>query len=383
MTAVDAVAADGDIATVVRVIDGDTFDATLHGKVTRIRLLNVDTPETKHPNKAVQCQGPEATRALTDLLPVGSTVSLDYDVERTDRYGRTLAAVTGPTGVFVNSELARLGLGVAVIFKPNVKWYDAVKKAQDEATTQRRGLFDPTIGCTIPAAEQSVGQTISTGTEDTAAAAQATADRLTSQIARLEAIRSLLMKPPTGFVVAGLFSSSDLEALIGRAKARRTTADTTASTLRADETRAAGQQRAARAAAQREADRRAAAAAQEAQAEEARQARVADAERQAAAEAAAQQAAADDAARAAAQQAAADDAARAAAQQAAADEAARAAAQQAADQAAAAEAERQAEAARQAQEQQQAPAPAPADPYPGYHGPRCYEPGGQVWHPCG
>ena len=25
---------------------------------------------------------------------------------------------------------------------------------------------------------------------------------------------------------------------------------------------------------------------------------------------------------------------------------------------------------------------AAVEPYPGYTGPRCYEPGGKVWHPC-
>ncbi|GGC97302.1 hypothetical protein GCM10011512_25400 [Tersicoccus solisilvae] len=325
---VEDAAAEGDTATVVRVIDGDTFDANLHGEVTRIRLLNVDTPETKHPNKAVQCQGPEATRALTALLPVGSTVSLDYDVERLDKYKRTLAGVTGPTGVFVNTELARLGLGVAVAFQPNVKWYDAVKKAQSEASAGKRGLFDPAMACTVPAAQQALSQTITAaGGEQTAEAATATAEALTAQSARLEALRSLLEEPSSYFAAAAAFAASDLAPLIDRARGSRARAVSTAATLSANE-----------AARQRQA-------AQVAQAQ-----RRQEAERQAAARAAAQQAAQ-----------------------------AEAAAQQAA------EAERQQAAARWAEQQQVVPAPdpAPADPEPGYHGPRCYEPGGKVWHPCG
>jgi endonuclease YncB( thermonuclease family) len=43
------------------------------------RLLNIDTPETKYPNKIVECQGPEATEFLTGKLPEGSTVELRFD----------------------------------------------------------------------------------------------------------------------------------------------------------------------------------------------------------------------------------------------------------------------------------------------------------------
>src|SRR4051812_13321120 len=48
-------------ATVVRVIDGDTIDADIHGTVERIRLIGIDPPETKKPNTPVQCYGPEAS----------------------------------------------------------------------------------------------------------------------------------------------------------------------------------------------------------------------------------------------------------------------------------------------------------------------------------
>lgn len=83
----------GDPATVVRVVDGDTVVVRKDGQEETVRLLNIDTPETKHPNKAVQCLGPEATQALETLLRPGDDVVLRYDLERTDKYGRTLAGV--------------------------------------------------------------------------------------------------------------------------------------------------------------------------------------------------------------------------------------------------------------------------------------------------
>lgn len=77
---------------VTRVIDGDTFAATgPRGEVT-VRMLGIDTPETKHPDKKVGCFGPEASANAARLLE-DATVQLQYDANagRTDTYGRTLA----------------------------------------------------------------------------------------------------------------------------------------------------------------------------------------------------------------------------------------------------------------------------------------------------
>ncbi|MGX1590594.1 thermonuclease family protein [Glutamicibacter sp. NPDC055491] len=57
---------------VTRVIDGDTVDMTIAGNETRVRLLNIDTPETVDPNKAVECLGPEASEHLESLLQPGT-----------------------------------------------------------------------------------------------------------------------------------------------------------------------------------------------------------------------------------------------------------------------------------------------------------------------
>lgn len=73
-------------AVVTHLVDGDTFDVSVDGRTERIRMLNIDTPETKDPDKDVQCLGPEASEHLASLIPVGTTVTLEYDEERTDGY---------------------------------------------------------------------------------------------------------------------------------------------------------------------------------------------------------------------------------------------------------------------------------------------------------
>src|SRR4029079_14247852 len=77
---------------VVQVLDGDTVVVQRDGGAETIHLLGVDTPETHHPTKPVQCYGPEAS-AYTASRLFGQLVRLEDDVERHDVYGRRLAYV--------------------------------------------------------------------------------------------------------------------------------------------------------------------------------------------------------------------------------------------------------------------------------------------------
>ena len=84
----------------------------LGGEETTVRLIGVDTPETKHPDKPVQRYGPEAALFLTNLLK-GERAFLEYESgSRTGKYGRTIAYLyRAPDGLFVNAEIVRQGYG--------------------------------------------------------------------------------------------------------------------------------------------------------------------------------------------------------------------------------------------------------------------------------
>lgn len=140
---------DSDVV-VTHIVDGDTIDVTIDGQDRRVRLLNVDTPESVDPSMPPQCLGAEATEFLADLIPPGTTVSLEYDREHRDRYGRDLAGVY-VDDTLVNAEVARAGFGVAVLIEPNDRFYDDVLAAQEAAEADKIGLFDPAVGCTIAA----------------------------------------------------------------------------------------------------------------------------------------------------------------------------------------------------------------------------------------
>ncbi|MET0725217.1 MAG: thermonuclease family protein [Leifsonia sp.] len=138
-------------ATVARIVDGDTLDIDTGGLISRVRLLNIDTPELKGADGQPECLAVEATAALAELLPVGSAIQLDYDRVRQDRYGRTLAAVVNGNGVMVDAELARRGLGLAANFGDNTRFLSTIRAAEMQARGAGVGLWDPAVACS-PAA---------------------------------------------------------------------------------------------------------------------------------------------------------------------------------------------------------------------------------------
>jgi micrococcal nuclease len=129
----------GDNTVVERHTDGDTLWVEDDVKV---RLIGIDTPETHNPQEAVGCFATEAAAFLADLLPLGTEVRLVYDVERLDRYDRTLAYIyRNRDGLFVNAELVRQGYALAYTVPPNVAHADEFVTLQASAREADRGLW--------------------------------------------------------------------------------------------------------------------------------------------------------------------------------------------------------------------------------------------------
>jgi len=122
--------------TCIRVIDGDTIE--LDGG-EKVRLIGVDTPETKDPRKPVEYFGQEAYE-FTKKLIEGKKVRLEYDQNKIDKYGRTLAYVFLEDGTFVNVEIIRQGYGFAYTKYP-FKYLEEFRAFEREARENRRGLW--------------------------------------------------------------------------------------------------------------------------------------------------------------------------------------------------------------------------------------------------
>lgn len=131
----------GRLATVTRVVDGDTIKVTLDGEAETVRYIGIDTPETKKPNTPVQCYGPAASERNKQLIS-HRTVRLSFDRERRDHFGRLLAYVYRTSdSLFVNRALVRDGFARTLVFPPNTAHASEFDQLQSRAKTAKKGLW--------------------------------------------------------------------------------------------------------------------------------------------------------------------------------------------------------------------------------------------------
>ena len=128
------------LVRVAAVIDGDTVEVTAGGRRETVRLLGVDTPETVHPRRPVECFGPEAA-AFTRARLLGRTVRLSFDRVRRDPYGRILAYVETTDGRRFNDELLAGGYATLLVIPPNGAHGRAMLARELEARRAGRGLW--------------------------------------------------------------------------------------------------------------------------------------------------------------------------------------------------------------------------------------------------
>lgn len=132
----------GAVATIVKVLDGDTVDVKLSGNTERVRLIGIDTPEATGGILPAECFGDEASVFTKLLLPVGTQVLLTRDQQPRDRYGRLLAYIHRATdGLFVNLEIVSQGYAEALIIEPNNIYADHFYTAAHTARQEGLGLW--------------------------------------------------------------------------------------------------------------------------------------------------------------------------------------------------------------------------------------------------
>ncbi|OGK34703.1 hypothetical protein A3A93_00285 [Candidatus Roizmanbacteria bacterium RIFCSPLOWO2_01_FULL_38_12] len=128
---------------VIEVVDGDTIKIE-EGRT--VRYIGVDTPETKHPKKPVECFGREASDANKALVE-NKYVYIEKDISDIDRYQRILRYVYLPnpenTGeaIFVNEYLVEQGYAHLLTYPPDVKYNEIFKAAEKIARDENRGLW--------------------------------------------------------------------------------------------------------------------------------------------------------------------------------------------------------------------------------------------------
>ena len=134
---------EGERGKIVRVVDGDTVRVRLQtgGEVT-VRLIGIDTPETKRPGTPVECGGPAATANLERLARGRITLDTDESQDVTDRYERLLAYVTNRQGVDLATAQLRAGWASTYVYDNQpFQRYGTYKSAQAAARAGDHGVW--------------------------------------------------------------------------------------------------------------------------------------------------------------------------------------------------------------------------------------------------
>ena len=124
-----------------RVIDGDTFEAKVKGKLERIRLLLVDTPESVHPDENRNVEYGKIASKYTKSLIEGKNINLELDLQERDKYGRILAYVYLENGDMLNELLLKNGHARVMVIPPNIKYVTEFRELERQARDNNLGIW--------------------------------------------------------------------------------------------------------------------------------------------------------------------------------------------------------------------------------------------------
>lgn len=132
-------------ANVVRVVDGDTINVRFKqelddGNIYKVRLIGIDTPESKHIDKSKNTKEGQIAYEYTKKMLEGKDIILEFDIAPKDKYGRFLAYVYLENELY-NKHLLDIGYAKIMTIQPNSKYVEIFKKAQKEARENNRGFW--------------------------------------------------------------------------------------------------------------------------------------------------------------------------------------------------------------------------------------------------
>ncbi len=143
-----------ELSIVIKVIDGDTLWIYYGAQREKVRLIGIDTPESKVNTKAkrdaeitgkyidiINSMGKRSTEYVESLVKPGHKVTIEFDVEQRDRHGKLLGYVYLSNGKMLNEEIVKAGYGNVMAIPPNVMYQDRFLKAYQEARGRKRGFW--------------------------------------------------------------------------------------------------------------------------------------------------------------------------------------------------------------------------------------------------
>jgi micrococcal nuclease len=139
---------------IIKITDGDTFQINFNGKKEKVRLIGIDTPESRINKKArkdalksdesvedIVALGKEATQFVKTLVKVGGEIKIEFDVRERDQYGRLLVYAYLQDGRMLNEVIIKAGYASPLTYPPNVKYQKLFLEAFHFARENKLGLW--------------------------------------------------------------------------------------------------------------------------------------------------------------------------------------------------------------------------------------------------
>lgn len=126
--------------SVTKVIDGDTFHIKYNNQNYKVRMLDIDTPESVKSSVDAQPYAVEASD-LTKKILTGEKVKLIFEKDTTDQYDRLLAHVILEDGTYYNAQMVQSGYAISVFYSPNTLLKEYFFELQNKAIENKNGFW--------------------------------------------------------------------------------------------------------------------------------------------------------------------------------------------------------------------------------------------------
>jgi len=113
-------------ARVAYVVDGDTLKLT---DQRMVRLIGINSPEINYKEGIAEPLSHKARNLLRQKFELNKNLSLVFDEEKKDRYGRILAHLFFANGKSVQQMMLQKGLAAWIVVPPNNHYLDCYRNA--------------------------------------------------------------------------------------------------------------------------------------------------------------------------------------------------------------------------------------------------------------
>lgn len=129
-----------DQVKLIECVDGDTARLNINGKDERVRFLAIDAPEIAHDGNPADPYGNEASDYTCKRLKTANSIRLEYEAEKTDKFGRVLAWVFVDDKL-LNEEVVSKGLAKVAYLYDKYKYTPQIQKAERSAKNSKLNIW--------------------------------------------------------------------------------------------------------------------------------------------------------------------------------------------------------------------------------------------------